>query len=277
MTQKLPRPAKAAKTMAQQADRHALYLQAVQEPVREVKLLSRVYEDAYGAPPLRLREDFCGSAAVSAAWVESHRRREAWGVDLDEEVLRWGQENVGALLEEEEQRRLHYMVGDVRWRGRGTVDVVAASNFSFYIFHQRRDLLAYCEQAHRNLGRKGVLVLEMMGGPDVQCDGRTEGRRLKGFDYVWEQDSFDPISHRCDFRMHFRFKDGSVLRDAFTYAWRLWSIPDVREVLEEAGFKRSVVYWAETDRSTGGSNGVYRKRDHAPPDPAWLAHLVAVK
>jgi SAM-dependent methyltransferase len=265
------------RTLAQKADRHALYQEAVQEPVREVRLLSRVYEDAYGELPARLREDFCGTAAVSVAWVDSSLQREAWGVDLDKKVLRWGLNHNVVTLPVQDQKRVHLLHGDVRAPAPKKVDVVAASNFSFFIFHTRADLKVYLEQARRNLNKRGVLVLEMMGGPDVQTDGRSEGRRLRGFDYLWEQMVFDPITCRCDFRMHFRFKDGSMIRNAFTYAWRLWSIPEIRELLDEVGFKKSVVYWAETDHKTGGSNGIYRRREHAPPDPAWLAHVVAIK
>ncbi|MBI5494953.1 MAG: class I SAM-dependent methyltransferase [Deltaproteobacteria bacterium] len=263
-------------SLAARADPHALYERAVQDPLREVRLLVRVYQDAFGATPLRLREDFCGTAAVSAAWVRGGARRQAWGVDQDRTVLEWGMRHHVAALAPAARRRIHLMRGDVRAPAPVRVDVIAAANFSFFGFHARADLRDYLCQARKNLARRGVLVLEMMGGADVQTDRRTEARRFPDFTYVWEQSLFDPITHRCDFAMHFRFRDGSVLPDAFTYAWRIWTIPDVRELLAEAGFRRSVVYWAETDRRSGGSNGVYRRREHAPPDPAWLCHVVGI-
>ncbi len=267
----------AQKTLAQKADRHALYQEAVQDPVREVRLLSRVYQDAYGELPARLREDFCGTGAVSVAWVDSSLQRSAWAVDLDRDVLDWGMRHNLTTLPKERRNAVHFLRGDVRAPAPTKVDVIAASNFSFYGFHTRQDLVTYVTQARKNLRPKGVLALEMMGGPDVQTLGRRETRRLNGFSYIWEQLEFDPINQRCDFRMHFRFKDKSVLRNAFTYAWRIWTIPDVREICAQAGFSKTVVYWAETDHSTGGSNGIYKRRDTAPPDPAWLAHIVAIR
>lgn len=263
-------------TLAARADRHALYERAVQDPPREVRLLGRVYQDAFGAAPRTLREDFCGTAAVCAEWVRGGPRREAWGVDLDREVLEYGMRHHVAALPAAARARVHLMRGDVRAPASEPVDVIAAANFSFFAFHARTELMQYLVQARANLARRGVLVLEMMGGADVQTDRRTESRRLPGFTYVWEQSLFDPISQRCDFAMHFRFKDGSVLPDAFTYAWRIWTIPDIREALAEAGFRDSVVYWAESDRRTGGSNGVYRRRTRALPDPAWLCHVVGL-
>ena len=38
--------------------------------------------------------------------------------------------------------------------------------------------------------------------------------------------------------------------NAFTYEWRLWAIPEVLEMLKEAGYAKSRVYWEryeETD------------------------------
>ena len=72
-----PRP-----TMASQADRHALYEQAVQDPQRDVNLFSRIYRRLRGHDALRMREDFCGTAALCHAWAESMPERTAIGVDL---------------------------------------------------------------------------------------------------------------------------------------------------------------------------------------------------
>ena len=38
-------------------------------------------------------EDFCGSAALSCAWVEEHRENRAFGIDLDPEPLEWCRQN----------------------------------------------------------------------------------------------------------------------------------------------------------------------------------------
>ena len=76
--------------MASQADRHALYEQAVQDPERDVRFFSRVYRRLRGRDALRLREDFCGTAALCHAWVQSMPERTAVGVDLCQETMDWG-------------------------------------------------------------------------------------------------------------------------------------------------------------------------------------------
>ena len=102
-------------------------------------------------------------------------------------------------------------------------------------------------------------------------------RRCGDFAYVWEQRSFDPIGCLGSNAIHFEFADGSSLRNAFRYDWRLWSLPELRDLLGEAGFARCEVYWEGTDRRTGRGNDVYRRRDRAEPDLAWIAYLIAYR
>jgi hypothetical protein len=93
---------------------------------------------------------------------------------------------------------------------------------------------------------------------------------------VWHQERFDPITADALFHIHFRFPDGSALEQAFTYDWRLWTLPELRELLVEAGFSEVHVYW-ETDDKEGNPSGNYRRSTSGKPDPAWLCYVVGVK
>ncbi|MEM7071524.1 MAG: class I SAM-dependent methyltransferase, partial [Pseudomonadota bacterium] len=79
------------------------------------------------------------------------------------------------------------------------------------------------------------------------------------FDYVWDQDEYDPITAKVVNYIHFKFPDRSRIDCAFRYEWRLWSIPEVREALTAAGFSETIAYWEGTDQRTGEGNGVYRE------------------
>ncbi|MGI9592128.1 MAG: class I SAM-dependent methyltransferase, partial [Myxococcota bacterium] len=103
-----------------------------------------------------------------------------------------------------------------------------------------------------------------------------ERRKVGGFTYVWDQNKFDPIRHRVTNYIHFEFKDGSRLRRAFRYEWRLWTLPEIRELLAEAGFSKSQVFWEGTDED-GEGNGVYRPRESAEDDPAWVSYIAAFR
>ncbi|MEW5849472.1 MAG: class I SAM-dependent methyltransferase [Myxococcota bacterium] len=273
----MTRNKKTGVSLARQADRYALYQESVQEPEHEVRFFQRAFKDAYARPPLVLREDFCGTAAICAEWVRSHAQHQALGVDLDDEPLRWGEANNQKDLTPQQRARIRLVRDDARSVSPVKADVVAAQNFSFYLFKTRDSLRDYFRAAHQNLKDEGVLVLDMMGGADFQDEDSAQARKQRGFTYVWEQKRFDPITNDVLFYIHFRFPDGSELPRAFEYDWRLWSIPEVRELMAEAGFTRSEVYWGETDKQTGKSNGLYKRRQHAPADPAWLAYIVGVK
>lgn len=264
-------------SLARNADKYELYQASVQCPDADIDFFALAYKKAYRRKPLVLREDFCGTAAVSCAWVTSNKRRRAIGVDLDPEPLQWGEERNVSQLKPGAQQRVTLHRGDVRTVRTEPADVVAAQNFSFYIFRRREDVIAYFRAARNSLGDQGILVLDVFGGPEAISEDRREKRRVSGFTYVWDQRRFDPITHECTFHIHFRFPDGSKLKRAFTYEWRWWSIPEVREMLAEAGFRSSHVYWEGTDKHTGEGNGVFRRRRHAPGDPAWVSYVVGIK
>jgi len=263
--------------MAALADRYDLYQRSVQSPEHEVEIFQRIFRSGFGRVPLILREDFCGTALVSCEWVKRKPQRRAYGVDNDPAPLAWGREHNLSRLAPPAQHRVSLVCDDARKVRGPKADLIAAQNFSFQFFKTRDELRRYFRAAYRNLGEEGMLFVDVLGGSEVIEEDHEEIKKHRGFHYVWEQKRFDPITHACLFAIHFRFADGSELRNAFTYDWRLWSIPEVRELLAEAGFSRADVYWEDTDSDTGEGNDVYRRREHAPSDPAWVAYVVGVK
>ena len=273
--------------VAETADKYDLYLRSVQSPDHEVEFFDRVYRKEFDRRPRVLREDFCGTFAVCCEWVKSHKDRVAVGVDLDPEPLGWGRAHLLSRLKDGQQERVNLLQDDVRAVRGPKADVLAAQNFSFWIFMTRGELVEYFRKARANLADEGVFILDMMGGGEVLAEDSTDERSInekplvdgnpRKFKYFWEQARFDPISHRCSFYIHFRFRDGSEMKRAFEYHWRLWTIPEVRELLADAGFARSDVYWEGTDPDTGEGDGVYRRRAHAPSEACWVSYIAAIK
>ena len=262
------------RTLAQQADRHALYQESVQDPPVDVALVRRLFRKHYGRDPRVLREDFCGTAAMACAWVAAHRENRAFGVDLDPDPLEWGLRHNVSKLSDAQARRVKLLEGDVRKVSHTRVDVTVAFNFSYFVFQRRNDLIEYFRKARSTLRRQGIFVLDLYGGPESQrC--LTETREHDHFDYVWDQDLFDPIQQHAVNHIHFEFPDGSRLPRAFTYDWRLWSIPELREALMDAGFRRTEAYWERTDHASDEGSGVYYQTERASDDPAWVTYLSA--
>ena len=176
--------------------------------------------------------------------------------------------------------RVRLLEQDVRKRNRPQADVLAAQNFSFWYFKTRAEVIDYFKTARANLAAEGIMVMDMMGGSECyqedHVDKRTIKKGKKGFKYHWYQARFDPISADATFYIHFKFADGSKLEKAFEYQWRFWTIPEVREMLAEAGFKESHVYWEREDED-GEGDGTWGRCVEAPSDPSWICYIVAVK
>lgn len=270
-------------TKADLADRHALYERAVQVPEADVEFFEKVYRGNFKRAPQVMREDFCGTFALSCEWIaaggngkRNHRR--AIGVDLDAPTLAWGQEHNLVKLPAKARERVTLIQDDVRVVQGDKADIIAAQNFSYFIFKTRDELRGYLRAAYENLADEGVMILDIFGGHLVlKWDHGPEERKLKGFTYLWDQRRFNPVTNEVLYHIHFQFKDGSELRKAFTYDWRLWSIPEVRELLAEVGFARSDVYWEGTDEEAGEGNGVYKRTKEPDNDPAWVAYIAAIK
>jgi hypothetical protein len=263
-----------APRMARGADKHRLYEESVQGVESDVALIERLFRKRYGRPPRRLREDFCGTAALCCEWVRMHGDNRAVGVDIDREVLDYCRQNHFPKLDADQRDRVELRLANVLDDPSSGFDVTCAFNFSYFCFQTRELLTRYFRRARKSLGREGLFLVDLYGGADAQ---RTlaETREQEGFDYVWDQHVFDPVTNHVINYIHFEFPDGSEMRRAFTYDWRLWSIPELREAMADAGFRESEVYWEGTDRKTNEPNGVYRKVKSAPDDPAWVSYIVA--
>ena len=154
-----------------------------------------------------------------------------------------------------------------------------ACNFSFNVFKERKGLIDYLRLAQHSLSKDGLMLLEVAGGPGMI--ERVRERKFFHragkwhFTYVWDQQEFDPISHEARYAIHFKFPDGGKIDEAFVYDWRLWTIPELREALADAGFTRSVVYWETSHKGKG--TGEYVISDKGENDYAWVAYVVGVK
>lgn len=260
---------------ADTADRHALYERSVQNTDHEYDFLNTAFQRLRKRTPYRLREDFCGTAQMSCEWVKRRRTNEAIGVDIDREVLDWSTTHNVPHLTASAQRRLKLLEADVLTVEAPPVDIVIAMNFSYQIFKTRETLRHYFERAREGLVKDGVFFIDAFGGYDAlrEMRERTEHR---SFTYVWDQAQYDPITGNIVCHIHFSFPDGSRLNKAFTYDWRLWTLPELQELLLEAGFRRVTVYWQGTNRR-GEPNGVFEPATVGESDPAWIAFLSAEK
>jgi hypothetical protein len=260
--------------LAGQADRHYLYQESVQDTEAEIDFVEETWAKLRDRPAELLREDFCGTANTACEWIRRDPQHFAIGVDMDAEVLDWGRLNNLAQLDDKQLSRIELLQENVLETSPELADIVLAMNFSYYLFLVREDLLDYFRCVHASLMDDGIFFLDAYGGYDAPREIEEE-RECEGFTYIWEQASFNPIDASMTCHIHFKFPDRSRMDRAFSYYWRLWSLPEISELLTEAGFSEVTVYWEGTDEKTNEGNSIYLPADVGDADPGWVCYIVA--
>ncbi|KAJ1665932.1 hypothetical protein IW140_002860 [Coemansia sp. RSA 1813] len=306
------------KTMAELADKHQLYQQAVQHPRKEVRNLDSIYrklssryldhsiggsspkskkgqvapEDSsenasgkseddtdYGYVGRRqaqsLREDFCGTAVLCAEWVNSasSANRYAYGVDIDPEVIEYAKKHTVEQqdsLDSAVDDRITLVCADVLdvhgddnraqedsehagERIVPRVDIIASFNYAMCYFHKRCDLVRYMRHSLGNLNDFGLLFCDLFGGHEAVRSGVTRVRNVGSFKYHFRQNGYDLMRGTIRFSLSFRMQDGSMLKDCFTYDFRVYSLCELREAMLEAGFD-DVCVWISTKNNLDSSD-----------------------
>ena len=273
---KKARKPKKPRLTAKTADRFALYEASVQEPEADCDFIHQAWRELKGRQPQSVREDFCGTAITAIEWVREGSRQTAIGVDLDGPTLEIARQRIQDRLKPADRARIRLVQDDVTEASDDLVDCVLATNFSYYIFKQRARLKKYFAAAHSGLKRDGVLILDAYGGSDSFLE-MEEPRECEGFTYIWDQDYYSPVTGDVINHIHFEFEDGTRLEKAFTYEWRLWTLPEIQELLREAGFRDVTVYWEGTEPDSDEGNGEWSVTKTGDADKGWVAYLVAEK
>jgi SAM-dependent methyltransferase len=262
--------------LAHTADKYALYRRSVCTPDDDARFFSRYFKRLTGRPLRFLREDFCGGADLLCEFVKLSPKNRGLGIDRDSKPLQWCRRINFPRLSDDQRERVELRRGNVLSIHPPNVDLIAAMNFSYSVFKTRDLLRHYFANAHRGLRKGGVFILDANGGTEVTIEGKDTWR-VGNFRYIWQVERFDPITYDILCKMHFLFADGSQMRDAFVYDWRLWTLPELRELLTEAGFRDVHVLWEGTDRKSEYGNGAMRRVNRGLIEQAWYAMVVARK
>jgi SAM-dependent methyltransferase len=261
-----------------------LYTAAVQSLDADLDFARKAYRHHAGREPFLLREDFCGTAALACEWARKRKDRKAWGIDLDAETLDWGRrhylDHLGPAAD-----RVQLIQGDVLSVKTPPSDVVLALNFSYCIFKSRDLLKQYFQSVFKALKPGGVMVMDIFGGSgalehnveerDVETDD-FDGNPIPEFEFIWEQARYNVVTAEILCHIHFKVPGFKRMNKVFTYDWRLWTIPELKDLLAEVGFSSTVVYghgWDEDDES----DGIYRRRTFMDNEEGWLAYVVGGK
>ncbi len=262
--------------IADQVDKHLLYQESVQNVDFELEFISNTFHEIRGYYPKSMREDFCGTALASTYWVKQKSKHTAIAVDIDPDVLQWSRENNIPQLTQKQQGRVELVEGDVLDVHSDPVDFIQAFNFSYWCFQERRVMLDYFSRCRANLKGDGLLFLDAYGGFEAY-QVQKEKREVGDFVYIWDQAEFNAVTNEQKCYIHFKFKDGSKIKKAFSYVWRIWGAKEIREILIDAGFSKTTLYIQAFDEETDEALDEYIATDEAEDYACWLGYIVAEK
>ena len=258
-------------------DKYFHYRESVQGPENDVGYLSDTYKALRGRPASSMREDFCGTFAICCEWAKTQDDRVAYGIDLDPEPIAYGRQHYLSQLDSSAAERVHIREENVLSPDLKPVDLVCALNFSYFIFKERETLKQYFANVLKTLNDDGIFIVDCFGGS--KCyeanEEETEYEDL-GFSYYWDQDNFNPINNEAQFYIHFKRNGEKKREKVFAYDWRLWSIAELRDIMMEAGFSSTHVYWEGTD-DDGEGDGEFTRTEMGEECESWVAYIAAAK
>jgi SAM-dependent methyltransferase len=258
------------------AKKYELYIKAVQSPDTDVLFYQKKYHEIRGRSKknLTLREDFCGTGIISTEWVKLNKNYQSVGVDLDPEPLSYGQQQFVTQLTKDQQSRIRLVEKNVLDKNAPKADIIAAVNFSYFLFKKRELLKQYFTRVYETLNKDGLFIVDIFGGS--QCmDQITDRHQFKDFTYYWHQKNYDPITHYADFAIHFKYQN-KMYNDVFTYDWRMWGIAEIQDLMMDVGFLEAKVYWEGTTRK-GTGNGIFTEQKQGESCESWIAYIAGVK
>lgn len=270
--------------MAKKADKHECYQAAVQDVRKEARNLMSIFSElsgenhgAEGVVPTHLQEDFCGTALLCREWVSKNPTRHAVGIDLDHDVLDYAQKKIN---DSNLCDVVHLFNGDVlsfEATELPAPHLVVALNYGICYFHRFSTLVKYFQRCRKILARGGIFICDLFNGLFPGNEPVSFWKTCNSFEYLFEQTKVDPLSNTCHGRINFKFSDGSWMRRAFSYHFRMWSLAEVKDAMLEAGFEHVDFYISLDDKDCAVSNRVYTRildkvQDlHSP----WNAYIAA--
>ena len=253
--------------------KYKLYETSVQNHMADIEFIEDEFKKLRGRKAQTLREDFGGTGAMACDWVKRGKERQAWAVDLDPEPVEYGQANHYIKLNKDEEKRMSYVMGNVLDKMDFSADITVAFNFSYFIFKKRQELLKYFKRARKSLNKDGVFFLDIFGGTEC-TDALEEETEFDKHSYFWDCDFYNPLNNECQYYIHFK-KDGVKYERVFSYNWRHWTVREIVELLEEAGFSKVLTYWEGEDEDGDGDGEFYQSSSEENCE-SWVTYVVGL-
>jgi len=223
-------------------EKYGMYRETVYHPDKDtVQQYVNLYRRLKKKEPRVLREDFCGIHDLCGAWVAYSDYNHAYAVDIDREPLDWGKENPTVKMNSNRWDRLHILNQDCRHVDiPNKVDFAIVGNWSQQILRKRTEMVEYFKSVYSSLKDDGIFLIsetnDLEYGPDAHVEERNFMYNGRDYKYAFETQKACYMTHLSVCKIHF-YIDNKIATP-FEYPWRVWTIAEYLDILEEVGFEK---------------------------------------
>jgi hypothetical protein len=216
-------------------NKHQLYQNYVQNTKKEVEFFRKIYRLIYNKVPYSFREDFCGTGLLANEWVKNSVENIAVGIDIDQEALDYGINNHTTT----DRVKLLNLNVLTEYDQNQKFDIICSLNYSHFLLTKRAEIKKYYENVFKNI-TKGIYIIDLFGGSHIYADHSYE----KGDNYKFNGKAINIVNNQTECSLNFKIKKNKF-KPLFNFMFRVYSIIELRELLEEVGFKKFKIYLKE--------------------------------
>jgi hypothetical protein len=230
-----------------------LYQETVQNCKKEIEFFRKVYREIYGRVPYKFREDFCSTGLLASEWANNNVMNSSIGIDIDQSGLDYG---IANNITTDRVKLINQNILD-EFNPDEKFDIICSLNYSHFLLTKRKDLLKYFTNVRKNI-TKGIFVMDFYGGSHIHTDHVYEQSKSSGF-YEFHGKAIDMLKNISECGLH--FKIGKKFKPLFNYTFRVYSLIELRECLEESGFERFKLFIKEINEDEEDDYKEYEEVD----------------
>jgi len=259
-------------------NKYDLYQKSVQNVKIEVEFFRKCFRMIYNKVATSFREDFCGTGLLSCEWVKNNVMNSAVGLDIDPEALAWGIENNVNNLNSGSNRiqLINHNVLDP-YNEKEKFEIICSLNYSHFLLTKRKEILTYFNNVYKSLDSKGIFILDFYGGSHIYEDHKYQQEKSQHF-YQFSGKQMNILNNQSKCSLNFKINKNKFTPH-FTFNFRIYSILEMRDTLEEVGFKKFKLHIKEINEEDEDDYVEYEEVDidgeYFPESSRITGYLIA--
>jgi len=260
-------------------NKHELYQKSVQNVHIEAEFFRKVFRMIFNKVPYTFREDFCGTGLLSCEWVRKDVQSYAVGLDIDQETLDWGIENNVNNLSSgfDRIKLLNHNVLD-EFDNTQFFDIICSLNYSHFLLNKRKEIVKYFSNLRKNL-KKGIFIMDFYGGSHIYEDHKYNRGESDSF-YEFRGKQMNNLTNTSICSLNYRIKK-KKFTPLYEFNFRIYSIIELKEALEECGFNKFKIYIKEISEDEDDGFTEYEeidlgKNEFYPQTDRYTGYLIAI-